>query len=125
MNSISGEEPTGDLESNPTVRALLDTIQFAVGDGADEAARAAGRDACKALAFALGEPIAPAIAPAAPTTPHPGSTAAVIAATLNKLPADQVLPMAIDYLRKRIGPEQLARVAPPRPIQFRFIRAIR
>src|SRR5688572_7137409 len=81
---------------------LIETIRKAVDSNADDTAKAAGANACRAILAALevkpGEPLAPA--------PTPGSPIAAMAAQMRNAPPGLVLDALIAKLRAHLPSEE-------------------
>ena len=77
---------------------LLEAIRKAVAEGADDAARATGANACRALLSVLAPPPEP-IATAAPTPAAPNLPIAAIAQAIRNVPPGQLADLLIAKLR--------------------------
>lgn len=127
--TVEVNAPTPHVVSETDV--LLDAIRRGVTANADEPARAAARDACRAIAIALGAaPIEPSTttrsepergAGTGERTPVAGSPVKAIVDTLKKLSPDQLLDLAIQRLRVAL-PSDSAAVAPSEPVRFQLVQ---
>lgn len=132
-----GEVASATVEANaPAPHAvsetdlLIDAIRRGLTTDADEPSRAAARDACRAIAIALGagagEPSTVIGAgPGIPTgagdrTPDAALPVAAIVETLKKMSPDQLLDLAIQRLRAAIPAD--AAVASSEPVRFQLVQ---
>jgi hypothetical protein len=94
---------------------LIDSIRAAIADGADDAAKQAGANACRAILAALearhGEPLA--------SKPAAASPIATTFAALRGVPPEQLLDLVIAKLRSKLPAD--AKLAASRPVAFQLL----